>query len=129
MSLQKTLRATASEPGVRAALLFALAAERLQRYYEHGQWLKEGQGATLAADWLARSGRSLPSRELRRLSAESDELARGIEAALSREAGLYTAHEMNESLDPNHQSEIGQSLMDECRRRIAALDRAEGETP
>ena len=129
MSLQKTLRTVATEPALRAALLFALVAERLTQFYEHGQWLKEGQGATLAADWLARSGRSLPSRGLRALSAESDDLAREIESSLSREAGLYTAHEMNESLDPNFQSEIGLSFMDECRRRIEAMDLAEGETP
>ena len=129
MSLQKQLKAAADEPGVRAALLFALVAERLTQFYEHGQWLKEGQGATLAADWLTRSGRTLPSRELRRISAASDDLAREIEASLSREAGLYTAHEMNESLDPNFQSEIGLSFMDECRRRIEAIDRAEGEAP
>ena len=30
---------------------------------------------------------------------------------LSREAGMYTAHEMMESLDPNHHSEIAESLM------------------
>jgi hypothetical protein len=129
MSLQKNLRVIATEPALRAALLFALVAERLTQYYEHGQWLKEGQGATLAADWLTRSGRALPSRELRRRSAASDELARESEASLSREAGLYTAHEMNESLDPNFQSEIGQSFMDECRRRIEAMDKAGGETP
>lgn len=115
--------------GVRAALLFALVSDRLNAYYDTGRWPGECKGTQRAADWADRAGRAIPGRELRCLVAESDRLARDIEGALSREAGLCTAHEMNESLDPNYQSEIGQSLMDECRRRIAALDRAEGEAP
>lgn len=122
MSLQKTLTAAATEPGLRAALLFALVTERLHRFYEHGLWLKEGQGATLAADWLARAGRNLPGRALRSLSAESDRLAREMAGALSREAGLYTAHELSESLDPRHRSDIGDALMAECRAVIGRLD-------
>lgn len=104
--------------GPRAALIFALVAERLTTYYEHGQWLTEAQGATLIADWLGRSKRSLPLDQREQLSALSDRLARQIAASLSREAGLYTAHEMMESLDPNHQSEIGQSFMIECERLL-----------
>lgn len=42
------------------ALLFALAAHRLSDFYEHGQWLTDAQGASLAADWLARSKDALP---------------------------------------------------------------------
>ena len=125
MSLPKALGAAATEPGLRAALLFALVAERLSQYYEHGQWIKDGQGATLAAGWLARAGRTLSGSALRALSAESDALAREIAGTLSREAGLCTAHEMNESLDPNHRSEIGEVLMAECRRRIERMDRNE----
>lgn len=104
--------------GPRAALIFALVAERLTAYYEHGQWITEAQGATLAADWLRRSKRSLPQDQRKHLSALSDQLARQIAASLSREAGLYTAHEMMESLDPNYQSEIGQSFMVECERLL-----------
>jgi hypothetical protein len=122
VSLDKKLRTAPTEQGLRKALCFALVAERLTLFYEHAQWLKEGQGATLAADWLARSGCSMPSAELRALSKASDELAREIQSSLSREAGLYTAHEMSESLDPNHQSEIGQAMMEECARRVDALD-------
>lgn len=110
--------AFSSERGLRAALVFALTAERLSLHYEHGQWLNEAQGATLAADWLARSRRSLPLAERRRLSALSDDLARRIAASLSREAGLHTTHEMLEALDPNYVSELGQTLMAECERLL-----------
>lgn len=114
----------ATDRGTRIALIFALAAERLSAYYEHGQWLTDAQGASLAADWLARTKRSLPLADRRHLSSLSDQLARQIAASLSREAGLYTAHEMMESLDPNYQSEIGRSLMEECER---ILDSASGQ--
>ena len=104
--------------GIRVALTFALAAERLTVFYEHGLWLTEAQGASLAADWLSRSKSTLPLAERRQLSSLSDRLARQIETTLSREAGMYTAHEMMESLDPNHHSEIAESLMVECERLL-----------
>ena len=107
--------------GIRVALLFALAAHRLSAYYEHGQWLTEAQGATLAADWLARSKNILPLAERRLLSDLSDQFARQIAGQLSREAGLYTAHEMMESLDPNYQSELAQTLLAECEKLLPAL--------
>ncbi|WP_374683422.1 hypothetical protein [Accumulibacter sp.] len=108
----------ATDRGIRIALIFALAAERLSVYYEHDQWLKEGQGASLAADWLARSKRRLPLDERRQLSALSEQLARQIADTLSREAALHTAHEMMEALDPNYESEIGRALMVECERLL-----------
>ena len=83
-----------TDRGARIALIFDLVAERLSVFYEHAQWLTEAQGASLAAEWLARSKRDLPLRERKHLSALSDQLARQMEGALSREAGLYTAHEM-----------------------------------
>lgn len=104
--------------GLRVALLFALAAQRLSDYYEHGQWLTDAQGATLAADWLARSKNSLPLNERRQLSALSDGFARQIAGQLSREAGLYTAHEMTEALDPNYQSELAQMMMAQCEKLL-----------
>ncbi len=104
--------------GTRVALIFALTAERLTAWYEHAQWPTEAQGASLCADWLARTGRSLPLAGRRHLSALSDRLARHIAATLSREAGLYTVHEMMESLDPNHDSEVGRTLMAECERLL-----------
>ena len=107
--------------GPRAALVFALTAERLSIWYEHGQWPTEAQGASLAADWLSRTKRSLPLAQRRHLSDLSDQLARQIEATLSREAGMYTAHEMMESLDPNHHSEIAESLMAECERLLDSI--------
>lgn len=108
----------ASARGTQIALIFALVAERLTTYYEHGQWLTEAQGASLAADWLNRTKRSLPLPDRKHLSAISDDLARQIAASLSREAGLYTAHEMQESLDANYASEIGSALMLECERAL-----------
>ncbi len=104
--------------GIRIALIFALTAERLTGYYEHGQWFNEGQGATLAADWLRRSKQSMEMAERRHLSALSDQMARQIVATLSREAGLFTAHEMMESLDPRYHSELAQSMMVECERLL-----------
>ena len=107
--------------GLRVALIFALAAHRLSGYYEHGQWLTDAQGASLAADWLARSKIKLPLAERRQLSSLGDQLARQIAGTLSREAGMYTAHEMMESLDPNHHSEIAETLMVECERLYDTL--------
>ncbi len=118
MNRDKAPELPASERGTRLALIFALVAERLSAYYEHGQWLTIAQGATLCADWLARSRRSLPLAERRLVSALADEMARAIEARLSRQAGLYTAHEMMEALDPNHPSELGVALMAECERLL-----------
>ena len=117
--------------GARIALIFALVAERLSVFYEHAQWLTEAQGASLAADWLARSKRDLPLRGRKHLSALSDQLARQMEGALSREAGLYTAHEMMESLDANYHSgsEIAQSLMLECERVLDASDASVASDP
>ena len=95
-------------------------------WFEHGQWPTEGQGATLAADWLARTGRSLSLGERRHLSALSDRLARSMAASLSREAGLFAVHEMMEALDPNYESELARSVMDECER---LLDEEAGPEP
>jgi len=118
MIREKPSNTSVTDRGSSIALIFALAAERLTVHYEHGQWLTEAQGASLAADWLSRSKRSLPLAERRRLSALSDQLARQIAASLSREAGMYTAHDMMEALDPNHHSEIAQSLLLECERLL-----------
>lgn len=107
-----------TERGIRVALLFALVAQRLSLFYEHGQWLTAAQGSTLAADWLARSQRSLPTTERRRISELSDEMARQTAASLSRQAGLLTAHEMMEALDPNYHSELAQTLMHACDRLL-----------
>lgn len=118
MTWEKPASPAITERGMRVALIFALAAERLSAFYEYGQWLTEAQGASLAADWLTRSQIKLPLNERRQLSGLSDQLARQIAGTLSREAGMYTAHEMMESLDPNHHSEIAESLMKECERLL-----------
>lgn len=106
----------ATDRGQCVALIYALVAERLSVHYEHGQWITQAQGATLAAEWLARSKRSLPLATRKHLSDLSDQLARQIASTTSRDAGLYITHEMQESLDPRHESEIGQSIMAECER-------------
>ena len=118
MSWEKASDLPESDRGTRVALIFALAAERLTAYYEHEQWLTEAQGATLSADWLSRSKRRLAINERRHLSALSDQLARQVADTLSREAGMYTAHEMMEALDPNYHSELAESLMTECERLL-----------
>ena len=118
MTWEKTSYSSATHRGTCIALIFALVAERLSTYYEHGQWLTEARGASLAADWLSRTKRSLPVADRMHLSTLSDQMARQITESLSREAGLYTVHEMMESLDPNYQSEISRSLMVECERML-----------
>ncbi len=107
-----------SERGLRVALIFALTAERLSAFYEHGQWLNDAQAATLAAGWLSRSGLALPLAGRRQLASLSDGMARQMAASLSREAGLFTAHEMMEALDPNYHSELAQTLLVECERLL-----------
>lgn len=102
----------------RKALVFALAAERLSAFYEHGQWITDAQGATLAAQWLQRSKLQLALAERRLLSELSDQLARQLADTLSREAGLYAAHEMMEALDPNYQSAFAHDMLDECERLL-----------
>lgn len=99
-------------------MLFALVAERLSAFYEHGQWLTDAQSATLAAGWLARSGRAVPLEQRRQLAALSDGMARQMASTLSREAGLFAAHEMMESLDPNYHSELANTLMQTCEGLI-----------
>ena len=112
---------TPSPRGLRIALIFALAAHRLQGHYEYSKWLSDAQAAQLAADWLARQNLTLSQNERRHLAGLADTLARQIAESLSREAGLYTAHEMMESLDPNHHSEIAETLMVECERLYDTL--------
>ena len=107
-----------TERGLRVALIFALAAHRLSDYYEYGQWLTDAQAASLAADWLSRKKLTLPLAERRQLAGLADELARQIAATLSREAGLYSAHEMMEALDPNYHSELAEAMLAECERLL-----------
>jgi len=102
----------------RKALVFALTAERLSAYYEHGKWLTDAQGATLAGEWLSRSKLQLALPERRLLSELSDQFARQLAETLSREAGLYASHEMMEALDPNYQSAFAHDMLDECERLL-----------
>jgi hypothetical protein len=116
----------ATDRDLSTALLFALVAERLALFYEHDKWMTAAQGASLAADWLARSKRRLPNAGRKHLSALSDDLARQIVDSVSREAGLHIAHEMMESLDPNYPSDIAQSLTLECARLLEGSPLAAG---
>ena len=50
MTWEKPASPAMTERGMRVALIFALAAERLTAFYEHAQWMTEAQGASLAAD-------------------------------------------------------------------------------
>ena len=102
----------------RKALMFSLTAERLSAFYEHGQWMTDAQGATLAGNWLSRSKLQLALAERRLLSELSDQLARQLADTLSREAGLYASHEMMEALDPNYQSAFAHDMLDECERML-----------
>ena len=118
MNEQDASLSSATDRGVCVALIYALVAERLSIYYEHAIWMTEAQGATRAADWLARSKRNMSLAMRKHLSDLSDQLARQIAATTSREAGLYISHEMQESLDARYHSEIGQSIMLECERML-----------
>ena len=118
MPFEKLSLSSKSDRGTNIALIFALVAERLSIFYENDQWLTNAQGATLSADWLARNKRSLSLDTRKHLSELSDQLARQIAGSLSREAGLYTVHEMMESLDSNYQSDITPSIMLECERML-----------
>ena len=108
-----------SNKGTRIALVFALVAERLQAHYEHDCWLTDRQGATLAAEWLARNRRNLPLSERAYLAEVSGQLARSIATSLSREAGLLTTHEMMESLAANRLSFVAQTIMEQCEQALA----------
>jgi hypothetical protein len=105
-----------SERGASIALIFALLAERLRFHYEHDKWLNQAQCATLAADWLARSKRTLPLQTRKDLADISEQLALQVRESASREAGLYISHELQEALDPRYYSELGQTMMQECEQ-------------
>ncbi len=109
---------SAIEQEPHGALIFALTAERLSVYYEHHTWLTIRQGATLAADWLARSKSHLSSPQRKHLSELSDQLARNIAESVSREAGLHISYEMTEAIDQRYASDIGESIRDECRQLL-----------
>jgi len=114
---------TDPDRGTCIAIIFALVGERLSVFYEYDKWITDAQGATLAGEWLARSKRRMSVSRRRHLSACSDQIARTITESVSREAGLHISHEIQESLDPNYESEIGKLFMSECER---VLDESEG---
>jgi len=116
MPIHEPNPSTTSERGASIALIFALLAERLRIHYEHDTWLSQAQCASLAADWLARSKRSMPLQTRKHFADLSEQLAKQIAASTSREAGLYISHELQEALDPRYYSELGQTMMQECEQ-------------
>jgi len=104
--------------GTSAAVIYALVAHRLSTFYDQGYWITQAQAASLCAEWLMRSMKVMPLAERRHLADLSDQLAAKIKDALSREAGLHTAHELMESLDPAYVTDVGASIMDECVRLL-----------
>lgn len=107
-----------TDRGTLVALLFALVAQRLAVFYEHGQWPTLAQSAGSAADWLARSRRKLALETRQPLAQLACTLAGQIQASVGREAGLFISHELNEALDPNYRSEVAESIIKECERLI-----------
>ncbi len=103
-----------------AELLFALVGQRLNVFYDHHAWLTLAQGSTLAAEWMGRGGLSLSTGQRRHLSELSDQLARQIADSVSREAGLYIAHEMTEALDPRYVAQSVEGIREECQRLLVA---------
>ena len=118
-----------NDRGTCIALIFALLAERLRIHFEHDAWLKQAQCATLAADWLSRSRKSLPLQTRKDFADLSEQLARQITAGTSREAGLYISHELQEALDPRYYSEIGQTMMLECEKLFDEYCRQHENSP
>jgi hypothetical protein len=104
--------------GPRVAAIYALVAHRLAAFYDHGHWITEAQALALCADWLQRAQHVLPLAERRVLALVSEDVTAQIRDTLSREAGLWAAHELMESLDPRYESEFGASIMAECVRRL-----------
>ena len=104
--------------GVAAAIVYALVAHCLAAHYDDRVELSAAQGASLVADWLARRKESLPGSQRRRLSEISAEVAGEIASSLSREAGLYAAHELMESLDPRYDSPFGRAVMAQCAAAV-----------
>jgi hypothetical protein len=116
MPIHESNPSATNERGASIALIFALLAERLRIHYEHDTWLNQAQCASLAADWLARSKRSMPLQTRKQFAEMSEQLAKQITASTSREAGLYISHELQEALDPRYYSELGQTMMQECEQ-------------
>ena len=107
-----------SQEDANVSLLFALTAERLSAFYEHNAWLTIAQGATIAADWLARSKSHLSLQQRKHLSDLSDQLARQIQSSVSRETGLHIAFEMTEALDQRYVSATGDAMREQCRELL-----------
>lgn len=109
-----------SPHGLAVALIFAGAAQQVNAWYEHGVWLTAGQQVRAMGDWMQRRGATLPETRRLQLAELADTLAHRLVDSLSREAGLYAAHEMMEALNPRHDSDFARQLMQECERLLDA---------
>ena len=129
---ERLIQRHAGQPGLSGALLFALVAERLTQFYDHGHWPEEGRMRQLALEWLSRAAVKIDSPWLRELVSASGEIAQETSGKLSRETGLLATHEMIEALDPNYRSPLAQTMMDQCVGWVENLsrgcDRREGDT-
>ena len=104
--------------GLKVALCFALVAQHLSTFFEHNHHLTHKEGAMLLDTWLQRGTHRLPYEVRSAVSTVSHDLAKEIIGSVSREAGLYISHELNEALDPNHVSEIAENILAECATRV-----------
>jgi hypothetical protein len=102
----------------RTRLLFALTAERLSAYYEHGVWITDAQTVQLASVWQTSTRIVLTVKEKRTIAELSDAFAHELAATVSREAGLFISHELMQALDPAYPSAIAIDVLNECDAKL-----------
>ena len=102
----------------RTRLLFALTAERLSAYYEHGVWITDAQTVQLTSLWQTQTRIALSVKEKRAIAELSDAFAHELAASVSREAGLFISHELTQAQDPDYQSAIGIDVLNECDAKL-----------
>ncbi len=102
----------------RTRLLFALTAERLSAYYEHGVWITDAQSVQLTSLWQTQTRLVLSVRDKRAIAELSDTFSRELAASVSREAGLFISHELMQALDPAYQSAIAIDVLNECDAKL-----------
>lgn len=106
--------------GQQAAIVFALVGHQLTTFYDEGCFFSAPQGATLAAEWLARSRKKpMPLSERNRLSAVALDVARQTTQTVTPETGRLIVHEIMESLDVRYRSDVADQIMNLC---VAQLD-------
>jgi hypothetical protein len=105
--------------GQQAAIVFALVGHQLTAFYNEGCFFNASQGASLAAEWLARSKKkTMPLSERNRLSATALDVARQTTQTVTPETGRLIAHEVMESLDVRYRSDVADQIMNLCVSQI-----------